>query len=1102
MSQNPAQRLKIFILLGLISWASASLALSPVSADTDKDGVEDSKDLDDDGDDILDSLDAFPKNSRYSEDSDLDGLPDKWENFYGLNPNDPKDALSDIDQDGLNASEEFEIDTSPNLKDSDRDTLPDKWEMQNNRDPTRPDYWIEAGASHTCALDDEGVKCWGYDRREVLDIPVLTNPSMVSIGQHRTCAIDENGVTCWGAPQGALSKTQIPVLSNATKLSVGLQHACAIDDVGVKCWGDNSSGQIDVPTLSHPSIISAGDTHTCALDDEGVKCWGDNSNGQLDVPTLSNPIHVSSGVGGTGGTFSSTENAFFSCAIDDSGIKCWGLNDWNKTVTPSLLISPSDVSNGREHTCAVANVYPRGINYPPERGVKCWGRNKSGETEAPELSRAAQVTSGALHSCVLSDEGVSCWGYQANDRYGITLAPELVIDPDGDTFSNQGGQDAFPLDPAASMDTDGDGKPNDWNAGKTEKDSTLSLLLDSDDDNDGVMDDEDAFPLDPTESADSDGDGYGNNIDAFPYDPEEWVDEDNDGVGDLRDNCPIANPDQTNSDSDALGNACDDDDDNDGFFDYEDELPFDSSDHKDSDGDGVGDQSDNCSLVPNLAQLNYDGDSLGDACDEDDDGDGFNDADDVFPFDASEQRDSDGDGIGDNSDAFPDDEVVRGYQYLQTSSRSENVTILNILNTSDKAQSFRAVLYDSSGSRKGGTAVVGEAVPSMARVSLTSEDLEKIFGVAPWSGPALLQILGQGSFDLMSKLTNPSGLESNTNCVRSDRVLSLEGFDSSNMSYVRVINTGNQNTGPVRGSLYDENGNIIGEAGALLLSNLAPNAQSWLSRDRLAVRVGGRWRREAMLEIAPISGLKLLNLNYITDESTFLNFSCFEDNVSGLVYLQTASTSQNVSATHLINTSDEALELRGTLFGSDGSQIGSSNQPLHSGSIPPKGRIIITSEDLETTFNVSAWTGPAIIEVSGSGSFELMTKLTSPSGLVSNTNCARKDQVHNINGYDRSDVTYIRFINIGKTPIRNIRGELYDHRGNLIGDPNTLIVQELSPKEHLWKSRDRLSDLVGDTWNGVASLRILNAHDDLRLINLNLVKNEAFFNFSCYESGH
>ena len=123
MSQSSAQKSQIFMLLALISWASASIALSLVSVDTDRDGVEDSKDLDDDGDDILDSLDAFPTNSRYSEDSDLDGLPDKWERFYGLNPDDPRDALSDLDQDGLNASEEFDIDTSPNLKDSDRDTI-------------------------------------------------------------------------------------------------------------------------------------------------------------------------------------------------------------------------------------------------------------------------------------------------------------------------------------------------------------------------------------------------------------------------------------------------------------------------------------------------------------------------------------------------------------------------------------------------------------------------------------------------------------------------------------------------------------------------------------------------------------------------------------------------------------------------------------------------------------------------------------------------------------------------------------------------------------------------------------------------------------------
>src|SRR5262249_36843912 len=43
-------------------------------------------------------------------------------------------------------------------------------------------------------------------------------------------------------------------------------------------------------------------------------------------------------------------------------------------------------------------------------------------------------------------------------------------DSDNDGVSNT--QDAFPLDGAASVDTDGDGYPDDWNAGKTQADST------------------------------------------------------------------------------------------------------------------------------------------------------------------------------------------------------------------------------------------------------------------------------------------------------------------------------------------------------------------------------------------------------------------------------------------------------------------------------------------------------------------------------------------------------------------------------------------------------------------------------------------------------
>jgi hypothetical protein len=75
----------------------------------------------------------------------------------------------------------------------------------------------------------------------------------------------------------------------------------------------------------------------------------------------------------------------------------------------------------------------------------------------------------------------------------------------------------------------------------------------------------------------------------------------------------------------------------------------------DSDGDGLADGVDNCPAVPNVDQLDSDGDLSGDACDADDDGDGDPDVDDAFPLDPTESADTDGDGVGDNADAFPDD---------------------------------------------------------------------------------------------------------------------------------------------------------------------------------------------------------------------------------------------------------------------------------------------------------------------------------------------------------------------------------------------------------------------------------------------------------------
>ena len=101
-------------------------------------------------------------------------------------------------------------------------------------------------------------------------------------------------------------------------------------------------------------------------------------------------------------------------------------------------------------------------------------------------------------------------------------------------------------------------------------------------------------------------------------------DSDGDGTYDFQDNCPsVFNADQANLDNDAFGDACDSDIDGDGTDNAFDAFPNDSTESADSDADNVGDNTDNCVNDANADQANLDGDTLGDACDSDMDGDGI-----------------------------------------------------------------------------------------------------------------------------------------------------------------------------------------------------------------------------------------------------------------------------------------------------------------------------------------------------------------------------------------------------------------------------------------------------------------------------------------------
>ena len=145
----------------------------------------------------------------------------------------------------------------------------------------------------------------------------------------------------------------------------------------------------------------------------------------------------------------------------------------------------------------------------------------------------------------------------------------VIEDTDGTEWKvfRKIGPDAYPnISIEGFEDTDRDGKPNSCDS------ACLDLGMRADEDNDG-----DGYPneLDPQLNTanlflDSDDDGIADYADLFPYDASESVDTDGDQVGDNSDNCStVFNSDQLNSDNDPLGNACDLDDDNDGFTDEE-----------------------------------------------------------------------------------------------------------------------------------------------------------------------------------------------------------------------------------------------------------------------------------------------------------------------------------------------------------------------------------------------------------------------------------------------------------------------------------------------------------------------------------------------------
>lgn len=493
--------------------------------DTDGDTIGNNADVDDDNDGVEDSQDAFPLDAAEWMDSDSDGVGDNADQLP-LDPTETKDtdqdgignnADLDDDNDGLSDAQEIVLGLSPIHSDTDGDLMADG----NDPYPFVARYQIVAGGYQNCALDDNGVHCWGNTNYGQDQIPSLVNPRQVASDYFNVCALDDNGVVCWGGNSQTVTANTPTAWTDPKEIGVGYGYACAIDDDDVICWGSNYYNQMsNAPTgLSNPRNLSVGESAACVIDDYGLHCWGNAAVANLTVPTLINPFDVAVG-------------DLHVCALDQNGLHCWGNNQNGEIDVPSTVVNPRQVVAGEVHACVLDDV-----------GTICWGWNSWGQvTNVTQAQNTVQISASNHTTCILQPHAANCWGYSSAGTE-LIVPEDLVFfggiyNPDNDGDGVQDSDDAFPNDASEWLDSDGDGIGNN---------------ADPDDDNDGVLDVDDAYSLDPTEWLDTDGDGIGNNLDAnddndlfvdsmdaFPLDASEWSDTDGDGVGDVADPFPLS----------------------------------------------------------------------------------------------------------------------------------------------------------------------------------------------------------------------------------------------------------------------------------------------------------------------------------------------------------------------------------------------------------------------------------------------------------------------------------------------------------------------------------------------------------------------------------
>lgn len=475
--------------------------------DTDSDGVGNNADEDDDNDGVPDAEDAFPLDASESVDTDGDGIgnnADEDDDNDGVSdaddafPLDPTEQM-DTDGDGIgnNADEDDDNDGVPDSEDA-FPLDPDEWaDTDNDGVGDNADFYPNDAGCHK-ESDGNGEQCYlTYFKENKNNIQSYVFNETVTFFDNTVNQIIQldSETLSFNAPIRLSVTADITSLAYSSSDQMFYAGSAEGATFAIDLGGNSETLYESGYTVNHVSVVGA----FIGILDENYELVVVDKNGAL----LSRQY-----------VFSPT------MAIEwDSGSHSAFLYETHEDRSPFVVQMSIDQQNGltefgsEVYLTAEPGVSRELVLLPDSSDYLFYAGNVLSKSTLTEMSGdaiAPQFDSwfeglGLVTLDYAAGNTLLTWYSENFDEYaqttirgvpvalGLTDARAVVVterlsslqistfdfsdDIDGDSVSND--EDAYPSDPAASLDSDGDGYPDAWNEGKSGDDSTTGLSLDA-----------------------------------------------------------------------------------------------------------------------------------------------------------------------------------------------------------------------------------------------------------------------------------------------------------------------------------------------------------------------------------------------------------------------------------------------------------------------------------------------------------------------------------------------------------------------------------------------------------------------------------------------